>query len=154
SACDTGLGKLRRGEGLMGMSRAFLYAGAPSLLASLWPVDDEATAQLMAAFYGYLARGLDKSRALQQAQADLRQGGRAHPFFWAPFILIGQPGAIPMPSPTSLLTGLLLGTLGLALIGLALRLCWRTLAQRRTRRLFPHHRTSRPAKPPALSFRP
>src|SRR5262249_25638410 len=61
SARDTGVARLKRGEGLMGMSRPFLYAGTPSLVASLWPVADEAPWQLMVKFYGHLSQGMPKS---------------------------------------------------------------------------------------------
>src|SRR5262249_12220775 len=83
STCEKGLGHLKRGEGLMGMGRTFLYAGAPSLVASLWPVADDATAELMDRFYGHLARGADKRQALQQAQRELINGRYTHPFYWA-----------------------------------------------------------------------
>jgi CHAT domain-containing protein/lipopolysaccharide biosynthesis regulator YciM len=93
SACNTGLGKLSRGEGLAGVSRAFLYAGVPSLVVSLWSVDDEATATIMREFYRHLRKGLNKNEALQQAKLGyLRKasGEKKDPFYWAPFILIGD----------------------------------------------------------------
>ncbi len=101
SACQTGLGRLYAGEGLLGLTRSFLYAGAQQALVSLWSVNDASTAILMESFYANLAAGLDAPRALQQAKSALRAvvvsgpGGRplayAHPFFWAPFVLIGLP---------------------------------------------------------------
>jgi CHAT domain-containing protein len=96
SGCSTGLGKLSRGEGLIGMSRAFLYAGAPSLVVSLWPVDDESTAVLMKSFYAHLKQGMDKSKALQRAKIDMMRtnASYADPFFWGPFVLIGDRRAI------------------------------------------------------------
>jgi CHAT domain-containing protein/Tfp pilus assembly protein PilF len=103
SACETGLGKEVAGEGLLGLTRAFQYAGARSVLASLWSVADETTAVLMTRFYGYLKSGRSKDAALRQAQLDLIRGsvsvrdqeGRAarvdaaHPFYWAAFQLNG-----------------------------------------------------------------
>ncbi len=92
SGCDTGLGKLRRGEGIIGMTRAFFYAGAASLLVSLWPVNDESTARLMTLFYANLRMGMSKSRALQQAKIAMIHSGdwQQNPFYWGPFILIGD----------------------------------------------------------------
>jgi CHAT domain-containing protein len=95
SACETGLGSgLRRdvppGDDWVGLVRAFLYAGARSVLASLWPVDDRATALLMERFYAGLTSGRSKARALADAQrAMLREPGNANPFYWAAFQLSG-----------------------------------------------------------------
>jgi len=94
SACETGLGKYNRGEGIDGLSRAFMYAGARSLLVSLWSID-EYSAELMTPFYKYLKQGMDKPHALRKAKIDLinmqKEGiSFSHPFLWSPFILIGQ----------------------------------------------------------------
>jgi CHAT domain-containing protein len=90
SACDTGLGRISRGDELWGFSRAFLSAGTRALLVSLWPVDDESTAQLMVRFYEELRKGATH-RALRTAQLEVLQNVRfSHPFFWAPFDLIGD----------------------------------------------------------------
>ncbi|MDZ7261131.1 MAG: CHAT domain-containing protein, partial [candidate division KSB1 bacterium] len=96
SGCNTGLGKLSRGEGLIGMTRAFLYAGVPSLVVSLWPVDDESTALLMKNFYQYLKTGLNKMQALQKAKLDLIKSNdwKQDPFYWGPFVLIGDGKAL------------------------------------------------------------
>ncbi len=90
SGCNTGMGELRRGEGLIGISRAFFYAGASSLIVSLWPVEDESTALLMKSFYGHLGAGMNKSHALQQAKIDLIRStdAKRDPFYWGPFVLI------------------------------------------------------------------
>ena len=92
SACQTGLGKLVRGEGMVGLSRAFMYAGAPSVLVSLWNVSDESTSVLMSEFYRNLVKkGYSKSDAIQRAQVSMIQGEKyAHPFYWAAFILLGD----------------------------------------------------------------
>lgn len=99
SACETGLGRVFSGEGLIGLARAFFYAGAASVCPTLWPVDDQSTADLMESFYSYLLKrrddnssSIDKAEALRQAQLDLikRGGELSHPYFWAAFVLIGQ----------------------------------------------------------------
>ncbi|HXO20470.1 MAG TPA: CHAT domain-containing protein, partial [Thermoanaerobaculia bacterium] len=92
SACETGLGQEVTGEGIVGLSRAFLYAGTPSVLVSLWDVADASTPELMVNLY----RGLDvlqeKAEALRQAKLEMiASGPYAHPFYWAPFVLIGEP---------------------------------------------------------------
>lgn len=92
SACRTGLGKNIRGEGLIGLTRGFMYAGASRIVASLWKVDDEATAELMKRFYGYMLKdGRSPAAALRQAQLSMREQKRWHdPYFWAGFILQGE----------------------------------------------------------------
>ena len=86
SACDTGHGKVFGGEGLMGLTRAFQYAGARSVVASLWSVSDESTGELMKRFYGYIKQGQTKDEALRSAQLDLlRNSPFTHPFHWAGF---------------------------------------------------------------------
>jgi CHAT domain-containing protein/tetratricopeptide (TPR) repeat protein len=91
SACQTGMGKEVSGEGLIGMTRAFLYAGAASVLVSLWRVDDESTADLMVSFYRHLERSGDKSEALRLAKLDLiDRSPYFQPYYWAPFILVGE----------------------------------------------------------------
>jgi CHAT domain-containing protein len=93
SACRTGLGQLLKGEGIIGLTRAFLYAGAESVAVSLWNVNDIATASLMKAFYKNLNRGLSKDDALRQAKLELlhgRQRAWRHPYYWAPFVLVGD----------------------------------------------------------------
>jgi len=91
SGCETGLLQVLPGDEAMGLARAFLVAGAESLLCSLWRVDDRSTAELMEGFYkGLLWGGLNKTKSLQQAIVALKeQPEYAHPFFWAPFIFLG-----------------------------------------------------------------
>src|SRR5207248_4858503 len=92
SACETGRGENVAGEGIVGMTRALQYAGARSVVASQWKVADESTATLMVAFHRKLRRGLAKDEALRQAMATVRQQPRtALPYFWAPFVLVGDP---------------------------------------------------------------
>lgn len=93
SACETGLGEIRGGEGIIGLTRAFQYAGARSVLASLWRVDDKATADLMERFYRHLRAGQPKAEALRSAQLELLRGegkDAAAPFFWAALQLFGD----------------------------------------------------------------
>ena len=95
SACETGLGRVKIGEGVYGLRRAFLYAGARTLVTSLFKVPDEQTRELMGRFYGVLKAGQGKLQGLHGAQLELlRQrraaGGAAHPFFWASFVLVGD----------------------------------------------------------------
>ncbi len=92
SACDTALGREMAGEGLVGLTRAFQFAGARSVLASLWGVADVTTAPFMQSFYGHLRQGLSKDEALRAAQIDqIRQrSGYSHPFHWAAFQLTGD----------------------------------------------------------------
>jgi CHAT domain-containing protein len=96
SACETAKGPLGRGEGLVGLVSAFLQAGARSVLATQWSID-ESTAELMDSFYKAMSGGKDVAGALRQAKLDtlkkrLKFSGTevslAHPFFWAPFVLI------------------------------------------------------------------
>jgi CHAT domain-containing protein len=92
SACQTALGKEIKGEGLVGLTRAFMYAGAPRVVASLWQVSDLATAELMKKFYaGMLQRGLRPAAALRAAQLQMSQDSRwASPYFWAGFVIQGD----------------------------------------------------------------
>jgi CHAT domain-containing protein/predicted negative regulator of RcsB-dependent stress response len=92
SACETGLGKEIKGEGLIGLTRGFMYAGAPRVVASLWNVDDLATAELMKLFYQRMLKdGLSAGAALRAAQLELSGQKRwASPYFWAGFVLHGE----------------------------------------------------------------
>jgi CHAT domain-containing protein/Tfp pilus assembly protein PilF len=92
SACQTGLGKEMKGEGLIGLTRGFMYAGSPRVIASLWRVDDEATADLMGRFYRSLLKdGLRPAAALRQAQIEMRKQKRWHdPYYWAAFTIQGE----------------------------------------------------------------
>ncbi|HEX5883085.1 MAG TPA: CHAT domain-containing tetratricopeptide repeat protein, partial [Pyrinomonadaceae bacterium] len=106
SACRTGLGKDVRGEGLIGLTRGFMHAGASSVVASLWKVDDEATAELMKHFYAnMLQKGMRPAEALRAAQNTLRQNPLwQSPHFWAGFTLQGefkQPIRLSLQSPAS-----------------------------------------------------
>lgn len=92
SACDTGIGRLVGEEGIVNLVRAFLFAGARSVVASLWAADDVFTISLMKRFYANLAKGMDRGAALQQAKVELIEqfGDQAVPFFWAGFTMVGD----------------------------------------------------------------
>ncbi len=91
SACDTGLGELHNGEGVYGLRRSFVIAGAESLVMSMWPVSDQITRELMANYYKNLKQGLGRGEALRQVQLEmLKRPNRRHPFYWASFIQTGE----------------------------------------------------------------
>ena len=101
SACETARGSLSRGEGIVGLTSAFLFAGSRSVVASLWDVNDESTSLFMESFYTGLKRGLSKADALREARLHTmrkqiksavtgEQESLASPYFWAPFVLIGE----------------------------------------------------------------
>jgi CHAT domain-containing protein len=93
SACETGIGKLQRGEGIISLARAFAYAGAKSIVTSLWSVNDKSTSELMRFFYRELRRGKDKDEALRLARLRfLKESSvkNSHPFFWAAFVPLGD----------------------------------------------------------------
>ena len=91
SACDTGVGEVRNGEGVYGMRRAFVLAGTESLVMSLWPISDYTTRQLMTGYYRNLKQGMGRGEALRQVQLDmLKKNPHLHPFYWANFIQAGE----------------------------------------------------------------
>jgi CHAT domain-containing protein len=93
SACNTSMGKSATGVELISLSRAFAVAGSPTTVATLWPVDDESTKIIMINFYDGLKKGITKAEAMRQAQIALIKKGdfHIHPFFWAPYVMIGNP---------------------------------------------------------------
>lgn len=91
SACESGLGRVENGDEVLGFTRSFLSAGTSTLLASLWPVSDAATEKLMTTLYTDLAKGIEVQDAMREAQrAVMADPATAHPFYWAPFNLIGN----------------------------------------------------------------
>ncbi len=93
SACQTGLGKFSKGEGVIGLSRALVYAGASSLVVSYWSVADQSTSMLMTSFYEEIMKSPTSGFAtsLQRAKvAMINQPALAAPYYWAPFVLIGK----------------------------------------------------------------
>jgi CHAT domain-containing protein len=101
SACETGYGKFQQGEGVISLARSFMYAGTPSLIVSMWQVNDASTAKIMELFYKNLANGMNKAEALRQAKLAYIKNAEAssrdfmaHPAFWAAFIQIGDSSPI------------------------------------------------------------
>jgi len=91
SACESARGQVRKGEGVVGLTWALFAAGVPSAVVSQWKVDDTSTPQLMGVFYGGLKRGEGKAAALRKAALKLMHDGtHSHPYFWAPFVLVGD----------------------------------------------------------------
>jgi CHAT domain-containing protein len=124
SACETGIGELRLGEGIISLARGFSYAGAKSIITTLWSVDDETTQKLMTQFYTYLKLGMTKDEALQKAKIDLLNNNsnlKAHPFYWATFIPIGD--MKPIEQQSSFLTWVWLSLL--AAFSLLVLYVWR-----------------------------
>ncbi len=91
SACETGRGPVDRREGILGLTRAFFFSGARSVVSSLWEIGDQATAEFMRRFYYHLSREKDKAQALRLAKLSLLQTRYSAPFYWAAFILNGDP---------------------------------------------------------------
>ena len=123
SACNTGTGKIAKGEGIMSLGTAFQYAGTKSLLLSSWEVSDQTTPVLMKYFYTNLKEGMNKAKALQQAKlhylntADLN---RTHPFYWGGFYLVGDNTPIPFTNNNYIYWLIGVGILAVILISLFL----------------------------------
>jgi len=90
SACQTGRGRLEKGEGILGLPRIFFYSGAKSVVSSLWKIDDKSTSIFMNHFYGFLSQGWNKSQSLRMAKLEMINSNYSHPFYWAAFILNGD----------------------------------------------------------------
>ncbi|BDS15192.1 CHAT domain-containing protein [Aureispira anguillae] len=122
SACETGYGKYKQGEGIMSLARSFMYAGASSLIVSLWQVNDEATSIIITDFYKNLTQGMPKDKALRIAKLNfINQSSdlTAHPVFWSPFIQIGDNRSIPSITQFDYVKGAFIGgSLLLILAGL------------------------------------
>jgi CHAT domain-containing protein len=135
SACRTGLGKDVRGEGLIGLTRGFMYAGASSVVASLWKVDDEATAELMKRFYtNMLQGGMTPAEALRVAQNSIRQEPQwSAPYYWAAFTLQGDYREVIKATPTSARAKSLKVIVAVALMLLLAGAAWLYRRRRRMR---------------------
>jgi CHAT domain-containing protein len=115
SACRTGLGKFIRGEGIEGLNRAFFYAGASSVVMSLWTVNDQATSQLMERFYYYIQDSNSIMSSLRSAKLELINSDvLSHPYYWAGFIVSGKADHVVFPKKTN--SAMLLGITILAAI--------------------------------------
>ena len=93
SACQTGKGSLEGNEGILGIPSIFFYSGAKSVVSSLWKISDRSTAAFMDHFYGFLSKGKDKAQALRLAKLGMIKSKFSHPFYWAAFVLTGEPRA-------------------------------------------------------------
>ncbi|NMO19167.1 CHAT domain-containing protein [Pyxidicoccus fallax] len=100
SACDTGRGDVKLGQGVYGLRRAFLVAGAETVVMSLWKVNDETTRELMEAYYRHLLEGQGRASALIEAMRELRNT-QAHPHYWAPFIAMGRETPLRLQASTA-----------------------------------------------------
>jgi CHAT domain-containing protein len=99
SGCQTQLGARGKGDDIVGLNRAFIYAGTPTVIASLWSVQDKQTGELMVSFFKHLRDGKSKAEALKEAQRETR-AKYPHPYHWAAFVLTGDPGEGPSASQT------------------------------------------------------
>ncbi|MEZ4773954.1 MAG: CHAT domain-containing tetratricopeptide repeat protein [Bacteroidia bacterium] len=126
SACETGVGKLIRGEGIASLARGFTYAGSKSMVTTLWSVNDAATTELIQAFYQFLKQGKNKDEALRSAKL-LYLGEAdnllAHPYYWSAFVPMGDMSAIETNSANT--AGLLAGSIVLLLFTFSAGLWWR-----------------------------
>lgn len=106
SACETGYGRFETGNGIASLARSFMYAGVPSLVVSLWQVNDASTSSIMQNLYAHLADGLDKAEALRKAKLDyinqVKNPAAAHPAFWSPFILMGDSDPVELEERSSM----------------------------------------------------
>jgi CHAT domain-containing protein len=135
SACRTALGKEVRGEGMIGLTRGFMYAGASSVMSSLWKVDDEATSELMRRFYeNVLRRGMTPAEALGAAQNSIRQEPRwRSPYYWAAFTLQGEYRQVVRPAAApgaSLYTKAAVSAGAFSLLALAAFAAWQLRRRR------------------------
>ncbi|WP_273567977.1 CHAT domain-containing protein [Maribacter halichondriae] len=117
SACETGIGELKRGEGFLSLARGFFYSGAASIASTLWKVNDASSTQLMDSFYKNLAEGKTKDQALQKAKKtfikDNSQNALAHPYYWSGFVISGNTS--PLIS-SNIWSWLILGIVGLSIL--------------------------------------
>ena len=93
SACNTGVGKMQKGEGMMSLARGFIYAGCPSIIMTLWQVADQSSSKLMAYFYKYLKKGKSKPEAMRLAKIDYLKTAddiTSNPYFWSGFVVLGD----------------------------------------------------------------
>lgn len=116
SACETGKGKVQKGEGIISLARAFQFAGCRSVITTIWNAHDESMANLSQRFYYYLEQGFSTDEAIRLSKIELIRTYSDHPFYWSNFILIGQSTNINLPS--NLLTYILIG-IGIVVLILA-----------------------------------
>lgn len=100
SSCNSGSGKYQRGEGVMSLARGFVYAGCPSIVMTLWSVEDKSGVKLMSSFYKYLMKGKTKSKSLQLSKIDFIKNAdqlKSHPYFWSGYVVIGNNDVLFFP---------------------------------------------------------
>jgi len=93
SACNSGTGEMKKGEGMMSLARGFIYAGCPSIVMTLWQVTDKSSSELMTSFYKYLKRGKSKQEAMRLAKIDYLEKAddlTSNPYFWSGFVVLGD----------------------------------------------------------------
>jgi len=113
-ACNTGTGKVQKGEGVMSLSRAFTYAGCPSLVMSLWSIPDVSSAKVLDGFFANLKDGLTKDVALQKAKLDfLQTSEKSHPLYWAGLVAVGNLDALDFKSGLPVWLYILIGTVSI-----------------------------------------
>jgi CHAT domain-containing protein len=121
SGCETGIGHIKKGEGIISLARAFKFAGCPNILMSLWKVNDQTTKDIMISFNKYLKKGMEKDRALQLAKINYLKGSKnLHPAFWSSFVLIGNEDPVKQSGKT-IVYGLIACVIILALLAFLLR---------------------------------
>jgi len=126
SACETGYGKFEQGEGVMSLARSFMYAGAPSLVVSLWQVNDHATSRIMDFFYANLALGLPKDEALCKAKKEYilkAKGNALHPAFWSAFVQLGDNRPVQLKEQQNILLWVVGGSIFL-LFAIFISIVW------------------------------
>ena len=101
SACDTGRGDVKTGQGVYGLRRSFIVAGAETVVTSLWQVEDQTTSTLMEAYYRNLLEGQGRATAMREAMRELRKT-LPHPHYWAPFIVLGSDAPLRGLTPSPL----------------------------------------------------
>jgi len=97
SSCNSGFGKMQKGEGMMSLARGFIYAGCPSIVMTLWQVADKSSSELMTSFYGYLKKGQSKQEAMRHAKMDYLESAddlTSNPYFWSGFVVLGDSSPI------------------------------------------------------------
>lgn len=113
SACETGVGKNIKGEGMMSLARGFAYAGCPSVIMSLWSIDDKSTSMIINKFYERLAQGKSKDIALRDAKLSLIQSSDpvlSNPYYWAGLVVVGNTDPLKIPPPENDNTMIIWGT--------------------------------------------
>ena len=134
SACNTGTGKLMKGEGMMNLARGFIYAGVPGIVMTMWSVDDQSSAEIVESFYKYLDKGLSKDEALRQAKLDLLAQGdplKSYPYYWAAYVTIGDYSPMKFVKPIWMTVYFsMLGLLSFAMILIQLLFIKKSLQKR------------------------